>query len=822
MKKDKRIDEFSVWAEDVSKNNNTLKTIDSLSVKCNAGEYVFFEEQSVLFEKRARYIKGGLYSKGCITHDFHPILRGVLIVTNKRILFTGEGETKTILISDIVSLKRFLDAVEIGVSSKTKNMRFSVANGLILWGVINYIQAASADGIDISRKGKIIDRYAEEKIKVDSLLRENKDSGILKETLLNELELYNCWYKELVRTGNMVVVDNTEEFSLYENEKIYFITSSAFLRKETNGEVDEESSKGSVLLSDLRLFFKNQKEEIEISIEDIIKVKRIAMGIEIITEDNSQGLQMNLVANRLICSALSYLNTNKIPKWLDMFNLEAGYTREIKKVSRLEILKNPINECYINSLQFAIDELMSYLKDLDNNLEVISLIDSVDGIDAAMKIEGFVLENRKLAYIALEDLLQTYAKLGYDESSYDTPEGLGLIIAVANLFGCRLEVEEMLSKERRAQYNDWVLDVLREIRSLLKIDTFIDNTILNYIFNTDSVFADYSRRYAVYMYRLMSIMAKVDGRISERESRCLASMMSLSSKKTARELMSSSNVLKPVERTASRAVSNRAAIDDLDVMIGLSSVKKEVRKLSNFISIQKAREQGGLKTSAMSYHCVLTGNPGTGKTSVARILARIFKEQGVLKKGHLIETDKSGLVAEFVGQTAAKTNQIIDKALDGVLFIDEAYSLVDGGQSDYGKEAVATLLKRMEDDRERLVVILAGYTEDMMRFLETNPGLKSRFNRYIEFPDYAEDELIAIFKLLLQANQYEITMAGEAQLEAVVSCALKGKDRHFGNGRYIRNLFEKTIENQANRLASIVPLTQEMLTKITDKDVSEN
>lgn len=257
----------------------------------------------------------------------------------------------------------------------------------------------------------------------------------------------------------------------------------------------------------------------------------------------------------------------------------------------------------------------------------------------------------------------------------------------------------------------------------------------------------------------------------------------------------------------------------LDSLIGLDSVKKEVETLSNFIKIQQKRKERGLKSSTVSYHCVFTGNPGTGKTTVARIVADIYKNLGVLKKGHLVETDRAGLVAEYVGQTAVKTNKIIDSALDGVLFIDEAYSLIGGGESDYGKEAIATLLKRMEDDRDRLVVILAGYTKDMKQFIDSNPGLQSRFNRYIEFPDYTADELYQIFTLNLKKYEYRVTDEAKEKLQLFFENAVANKDVNFGNGRFVRNVFEKVLEHQANRLASESNLTTERLSEISIEDL---
>ena len=260
---------------------------------------------------------------------------------------------------------------------------------------------------------------------------------------------------------------------------------------------------------------------------------------------------------------------------------------------------------------------------------------------------------------------------------------------------------------------------------------------------------------------------------------------------------------------------------ELDDLIGLGSVKEEVRSLANFVRLQKEREAKGLKTAKVSYHLVFYGSPGTGKTTVARIVGRIYKDLGVLKRGHTVETDRAGLCGQYVGQTGPKTDSVIAKALDGVLFIDEAYSLVPeaGAGNDYGQEAISTILKRMEDYRDRLVVIVAGYKGEMQRFIDSNPGLQSRFNRYIDFPDYSGGELSDIFKMYMKKNQYTMGGDAEAYLRTRFEIIVDKKDRNFGNARFARNVFEKSIQAQANRLANEKNLDKDKLTELTVDDL---
>lgn len=258
---------------------------------------------------------------------------------------------------------------------------------------------------------------------------------------------------------------------------------------------------------------------------------------------------------------------------------------------------------------------------------------------------------------------------------------------------------------------------------------------------------------------------------------------------------------------------------ELDDLIGLAEVKAEVRRITDLIRVGELRAQVDLPVAERSNHLVFTGNPGTGKTTVARLLAQIYRTLGVVERGHLIEVDRSSLVAGFVGQTAPLVTKRFDEADEGMLFIDEAYSLIRGSESDFGREAVDTLVKLVEDRRDRVVVVVAGYPDEMTAFLDLNPGLRSRFPRTVFFPDYSTDDLVAIFELLADKNGYELADDARSRLAEVLDAV--PREQGFGNGRLARNLLEETMAGHASRVVALTDPTRDQLATIVAADIPD-
>ena len=574
--------------------------------------------------------------------------------------------------------------------------------------------------------------------------------------------------------------------------------------------------------------------------------------------------------------------------------LKPGTEEEENIAAKTAVLeKYGIGERYYNDIAGVTLKLGEFKKSLGLN------VSALDAIDAAYAWQDEDKDQHAM-YLIMIDALRCFEGLG-TPVSLDTKEGFALIALTWSL----MSNEEMPKYEDLWKFYELASGTAGFIQS---VKHFADEAYAKDTLALPDVLAkfDYDLRdkYFVLLFRWASIVANVDGTLTEQEKSWLARLTSLRAKSPRNVIylivdkcfieaaecivkaqkgsasyiqrylslgfarasrimgqLEEAGIVGPATGATSRSV-NVKSLEELDKlldgmqlefvepyssaseakseqvapkrisptlrsgnpmaklerMIGLSSVKEDIKTLYNFVKVQQMRQESGMKTSSVSFHCVFTGNPGTGKTTVARIVAEIYRDLGILKKGHLVETDRSGLVAEYVGQTAVKTNKIIDSALDGVLFIDEAYSLSEGGQGDFGKEAIATLLKRMEDDRYRLVVILAGYSSNMKDFIDTNPGLQSRFNRYIDFPDYTVEELYEIFLSNIKKSEYVLSGEAQARLKSIFERAVAEKDINFGNGRYVRNIFEKTIQRQANRLSKEKNITPDMLALITEAD----
>ena len=500
-----------------------------------------------------------------------------------------------------------------------------------------------------------------------------------------------------------------------------------------------------------------------------------------------------------------------------------------------------ISEQVFCELKSTIIAMLRLVKSVCSNSEYLQTMRRMSNTDGRACDYWFNIKSQ-----LVKDVVRCYQEMGYPPTAgFDTPQGQCLYVFVVLL----ADEDEAYDYSYQDLHDDQQFDTIKNqmvrnrnliIKKFIGTNTKtvqlsdIDDlnlTVLFGVFNTEV-----EENYRLIIFRFCQLVAKAAGKISPQPAKWLKTilhneMMLMYDGEEDEEKPEWVKLAQENLRNAAVQKNSKSKVDTiheapvnenlakLNELIGLRQAKSEIASLCNFIHMKQMRAEMDLKSPTISYHCVFSGNPGTGKTTVARILAGIYRDLGILNSGHLVETDRSGLVAEYVGQTAVKTNRIIDSALDGILFIDEAYTLANGDANDYGAEAIATLLKRMEDDRERLVVILAGYTDEIEAFINSNPGLRSRFNRYIHFDDYTAEELYEIFCVLSKKNEYELMPEAAHLLQKQLSAIVANKPKDFGNARYIRNLFEKVVEAQAGRLTTKSGLSKKDLTLITEEDL---
>ena len=646
------------------------------------------------------------------------------------------------------------------------------------------------------------------------------------------------------RQGEDVIEETTQQSDSFSNpssQKIEFKSTATTKPDDVKVKPDIESFKSKL---------KNDLNEIKGNVNSIYTAigidyidPKLYESAEIIVKE--QYCSTSLIQRRFV---IGYNRTSRIIDQLE----EIGVIKRVEK-NKFEVLVkdhatldllfagikyNGISENIFDIKEDYFNDVTAIVQSLIKLFQEIKRDDTIMYAIADCLPKEYGNKEQKLAALMLADIMKVHQHFGHSITNLKNREGFAIVLLssliLADGYPLDITYGEVNKLEDLSNTVPSIFSSLNHIFDQYPDENFF---FIGQVLNRCKRRSFYTR-YFTLLYRLFSFIAKADGAITKNENIWLNNLLELNPQKENVNIVFNVGKTPSFTPTFSKDATKEQNTDEskkgkkvesneqksnpiieLDKLIGLSNVKTEISSLSNLVKIQQIRKSRGLSVSNISYHCVFTGNPGTGKTTVARIVAEIYKDLGVLKKGHLVETDRSGLIGEYVGQTAPKTNAIIDSALDGVLFIDEAYSLVQGGQNDYGMEAISTLLKRMEDDRECLIVILAGYSKEMEEFINSNSGLQSRFNRYIEFPDYTSSELMQIFNFIAKNNDYNLSEEALARIASVITDAVEHKDANFGNARFVRNLFEKIITQQANRITEESKITNEMLAKIEEIDI---
>jgi ATP-dependent 26S proteasome regulatory subunit len=485
---------------------------------------------------------------------------------------------------------------------------------------------------------------------------------------------------------------------------------------------------------------------------------------------------------------------------------EATYSDYITYLN--ELIAPPLKGIRKEYYQLVTDfgnKFIEFLKRLNENENFVKYV------TVTKKLAESVTFSNYIEAMALIDLLKCFNTIA-DIKNTTSNESFSVMYLQSRFLGMNIANYEDIIKLNNPNVITHYNNLIESVWAELKESPNSEKEFFNLAELLRHMDKDLFNEYLSIIYQYSSIVVKADGKVTKAEEEALKKIMITSSEKAMQKAIYEDN-----------KIVNQKTLEELIYelydLTGLQNVKQEINTLINIIKVQKAREQFDLKNTDMNLHLVFAGNPGTGKTTVARHLASIYKCLGVLSKGHLVETDRSGMIAEYVGQTAIKVNKLVDSALNGVLFIDEAYAILIDDKDTYGKEAIATLLKRMEDDRDKLIVVLAGYTNEMAAFISSNPGMKSRFNKYIHFADYTSDELYSIFISMTKKLHFVLEDSLPDRLKLLFLEEIEKGDSSFGNGRFVRNVFEKMLENQANRLAYDVDLSKEKLTMLKAEDL---